>query len=242
MVQQILADFYHCTGITTRLLNAKGAVLEAVGEEALAFEGSLIKDISKLKGGTSLTYGEGTHYVALPLAEQGIIVAGPYQSGCLIKKNNPTYRPVRCNIYFLDLLELIIKQNEADAAPQNTNISKALEFVQKRYADPIALHDVCGYLNLNICYFCTLFKSHVGMTFNNYVNKVRIEKAQELLRQTQLTVIDVAMSVGFNNQGYFTSTFKKFTQMTPTAYRQSFAKDSENKNKDSNRSPLADAV
>lgn len=75
------------------------------------------------------------------------------------------------------------------------------------------------FLNLNKSYFCTLFKQETGKTFTTYLNQVRIEKSKRYLAQNNCSVLEVALSVGFSSQNYFTTTFKRMLNMTPVQYR-----------------------
>ena len=222
IIQQILADFYHCTGLSAHFFNEKGQWLESIGETQANKE-KLQKKITAAKSTQTLTEDGNTHYLVIPFAQnnlpQGYVVGGPYQSACIMKPKNIPFKPDRTQIYFGELLTFIIKQNVANAPQSNNYIAKAIEYIEKNYQKSMSLPDICDYLNLNVCYFCKLFKTHTGQTFNNYVNQIRIEKSTQLLRETQISIIDISLEVGFNNPGYFTLTFKKFVNMTPRAYR-----------------------
>lgn len=78
---------------------------------------------------------------------------------------------------------------------------------------------LCKELNINKSYFCKLFKEDTGYTYSKYLNVFRIEKRKKLLLNTDMSLIDIAISVGFNSQNYFTMVFKKFVKMTPTEFR-----------------------
>uniref|UniRef100_UPI003D7FE18B helix-turn-helix domain-containing protein n=1 Tax=Pedobacter sp. TaxID=1411316 RepID=UPI003D7FE18B len=56
---------------------------------------------------------------------------------------------------------------------------------------------------------------------NDYINKLRLERAAYLLTHTDKSIMEIADSLGFNNQRYFSTVFKQFYQTTPTAYRNS---------------------
>ena len=62
-------------------------------------------------------------------------------------------------------------------------------------------------LNINKCYFCSVFKKETGSTFINYLNNYKIEKSKELLKNPNISLLDVSLSVGYNNQSYFDPTF-----------------------------------
>ncbi|WP_455544108.1 helix-turn-helix domain-containing protein [Intestinibacter sp.] len=101
----------------------------------------------------------------------------------------------------------------------NTYIKKAIEYVHKHYDKNINIDDLCEYLNLNKSYFCSTFKSATGHTFCHFLNHFRIEKSKILLLETDLSILQIAIYVGFNNQNYYSTIFKKFTGKTPFQYR-----------------------
>lgn len=103
-------------------------------------------------------------------------------------------------------------------------IIKALQFINKNYQDKISLKDIETNLHVNASYFSTLFKQEMGVTFTDYLNSLKIEHACHLLTETNLSIIDVSLSTGFDDQSYFTKVFKKAKGMTPKAYRAAHGK------------------
>ena len=79
---------------------------------------------------------------------------------------------------------------------------------------------ICDELNINKSYFRKIFKSETGYTFTNYLNIFRVEKSKNLLKNPNMSLLDVAVSVGFNSQNYYSSVFKKITNKTPLEYKQ----------------------
>ncbi|MGO1468637.1 MAG: helix-turn-helix domain-containing protein [Tissierella sp.] len=77
------------------------------------------------------------------------------------------------------------------------------------------------YLNVNKCYFCSLFKKETGKTFTQFLNELRVKKSMDLLKEGNLSMLDIALDVGFNNQNYYNITFKKITNKTPSEYKNS---------------------
>jgi AraC-like DNA-binding protein len=75
-------------------------------------------------------------------------------------------------------------------------------------------------VGLNPTYFSTLFKKEMGVTFSNYILNVKIDHAKRLLKNTNMSLISIAIELGFDNQSYFSNVFKKATNMTPKQYRQ----------------------
>ena len=92
-------------------------------------------------------------------------------------------------------------------------------YVEENFDRPLKLEDVASHFHLNKCYFCSVLKKEMGKTFSQIVNEVRINKSKQLLKGSNLSTLEIALSVGFNNQNYFNMTFKKLTGMTPLQYR-----------------------
>lgn len=98
-------------------------------------------------------------------------------------------------------------------------IQVAVNYINNNYERDISLGDIAHFVFLSPSYFTRAFKEEVGMSPINYLLKTRIERAKELLRETQMKVSDIALGVGFANQQRFNEIFKKYTGMTPLYYR-----------------------
>jgi transcriptional regulator GlxA family with amidase domain len=64
-----------------------------------------------------------------------------------------------------------------------------------------------------------IFKTQTGLTPNDYLQRARVEKAQEQLRQTNLSVTQIALATGFSSGQYFSTVFARYTGVSPTAFR-----------------------
>lgn len=92
-------------------------------------------------------------------------------------------------------------------------------YIHTNFERNISLGDIAKYVFLSPSYFTRAFKEETGMSPINYLIKVRINRARELLVDTGLKISDIALSVGFSNQQRFNEMFKKYTQYTPLQYR-----------------------
>ncbi|NLU08393.1 MAG: helix-turn-helix transcriptional regulator, partial [Clostridiales bacterium] len=93
-------------------------------------------------------------------------------------------------------------------------------YINKNYRNNITLDTVANMVHLNSSYFSSIFKKEIGMNFSSYLNKIRIEQSMFLLRNTDYSILNIALEVGFEDQSYFSKVFKNFTGMTPKQYRQ----------------------
>ncbi len=98
-------------------------------------------------------------------------------------------------------------------------VREAMNYISTHFAENITLQDVAEHLHLNQSYFSRIFKRSSGSTFKEYLTMVRVEEAKRLLNNTDDSLLDIAIGVGFDNQSYFTSVFKKLTGLTPGQYR-----------------------
>ena len=121
-----------------------------------------------------------------------------------------------CKILDTVIEDNILKKNYCLSLPTR----RAIEYMHKSYKENITLTSIAKHLNLNKCYFCNIFKKETNMTFSQFLNNLRIEKSKVLLKNTELSLLDIAIEVGFNNQSYFTMAFKKLNaDKTPLEYR-----------------------
>ena len=98
-------------------------------------------------------------------------------------------------------------------------IKKAMLYISEHFSNPLTLEEVAAYVHLHPSYFSTLFKSSTGSSFKEYLNMVRIEESKRLLSNTDYSIIDIAVAVGFEDQSYFSKVFKKYTGLTPKQFR-----------------------
>lgn len=98
-------------------------------------------------------------------------------------------------------------------------IRLAKQFVQENYRRNITLEDVCGAVGFSPAYFSALFKKETGEGFSKYLTQVRIDRAKELLRETDMPVAEVCEAVGYNDRKHFTQLFHKMTGVNPAEFR-----------------------
>ncbi|MDO5010188.1 MAG: AraC family transcriptional regulator, partial [Intestinibacter bartlettii] len=97
---------------------------------------------------------------------------------------------------------------------------KCISYINEHYNENINLETVANIVHLNPSYFSSIFKKEVGVSFSNYLNKIRIEQSKLLLKNTDSSIVEIALEVGFEDQSYFSKVFKNLTKMTPKQYRQ----------------------
>lgn len=129
--------------------------------------------------------------------------------------------PDQANAWFSDLLRRIIafigsrQENFAQAKAR-----EAAEYIESHFGDPdLSLASLCKDLYISVSYFSAVFKKYRERTFVEHLTEVRIEKAKELLRTSNLKTYEVAERVGYRDSHYFSLSFRKIAGCTPTDYR-----------------------
>lgn len=114
------------------------------------------------------------------------------------------------------LSELVCAQE--NNAPSKIIIS-AVRYIDSHFHENISLSDVAGAIFISKNYLCDLFKKELNVTFIDYVTNLRIEKAKELLRTSDMKMYEISQAVGYNDYAYFSQIFKRHTGTTLSAYR-----------------------
>lgn len=102
---------------------------------------------------------------------------------------------------------------------RSSNFRKILKYLNKNFEQQIKLKDLSQMFYVNKNYACFLFKKYTGMTYSEYLNKIRMEHAKKLLVTTSYTIAEVSEKAGYVDYFYFCKLFKKIYGVTPTQYR-----------------------
>lgn len=94
------------------------------------------------------------------------------------------------------------------------------EYVAEHYADPISMTELAERIHVSRTHLSALFNREVGCSFPEYIAKYRIHKAQDIMKQSKLSLGRIAELVGYPDYVHFSKTFKKYAGMSPQAYRQ----------------------
>lgn len=97
------------------------------------------------------------------------------------------------------------------------------QYIGEHYGEPLTLDDVSAIAELSPAYLSTVFKKDTGMTFLEYLSRVRMDMAKQLLKETSCTVADICAQVGYSDVRYFTKTFTKYSGLKPNEYRKLYS-------------------
>ena len=107
----------------------------------------------------------------------------------------------------------------AQAEQYSPEVLQAISYIQENYSRKISLASVAEHVGLSSGYLCRIFKDETGVSINAYINNLRMTRAGELLADKNSYIKEVAISVGFEDQLYFSRLFKRYYGVTPSEYR-----------------------
>lgn len=122
-------------------------------------------------------------------------------------------------IGFLYREGVLVKPKENFDKKQIKRMIPILEYIDENCGNDITLPDVSNTFGFNPSYFSRVFKSAVGMGYSDYLNFVRIHKAEILLKESDLSIVNIAVNTGFSSASYFNKVFKRIKNCSPTQYR-----------------------
>lgn len=104
-------------------------------------------------------------------------------------------------------------------ARHSESFKPLIRHIESHIAEPLSVEQAARMVNLNPYHFCKTFKKLTGRTFVDYVNWLRINEADRLLRETECTVTEIAERIGCGNANYFTKLYKKYKSFPPSDVR-----------------------
>jgi AraC-like DNA-binding protein len=102
-------------------------------------------------------------------------------------------------------------------------IWRAIKYINENLREHIALAETARACGMSVSCFQRAFKQEVGITFNKYVNSLRISKARQLLHENNKSMSEIAFACGYSNQYHFTRTFKRLMNTPPRSFRKSLS-------------------
>ncbi len=138
----------------------------------------------------------------------------------------PRCMPLSVKIHLFTILERLYRSENMRLNPISSKSADSMEklkqvllYIEQHYPLPISLEHMAEIAYMSPNYFCHYFRKEIGKPPIAFVNEYRIQKAAQLLSESDLPVSQVAMSVGFDNFSYFIRKFKEYKSVTPKEYR-----------------------
>ncbi|EGL19509.1 response regulator receiver domain protein [Paenibacillus sp. HGF7] len=117
-------------------------------------------------------------------------------------------------------LELAAQRLLSEREERTTSVLKeAKDWIDAHFVEEITLEQAAERVHLSLHYFSKMFKRHMGESFIDYVTRLRIDRAKELMKNDELSLKEVCFEVGYKDPNYFSRVFRKVTGISPTGYR-----------------------
>jgi AraC-like DNA-binding protein/uncharacterized cupin superfamily protein len=171
---------------------------------------------------------------ALDFSERGVqIVGDTLNQVSELMLQLPYLKSFERMLYFFTLMDIIGKSetNVPLASKEylkirfttgNKRIATIHEYLMNNYREEINLMKLAALVNMAEGSLCRFFKSNMGITIFEYLNKIKTEFACKLLMDPDLSILEVCLDSGFNNISHFNKQFKKTTGVPPSEYRKRF--------------------
>jgi two-component system response regulator YesN len=154
-------------------------------------------------------------FAALPAQSSGLIsVQGPGSPSPLTNLD-------AVRLWFITIAERIGEFTQARQENfAQVKVREALDYLQSNYADPaLSLQSLCKKVYISMSYFSAILKKYHNKTFVEELTDIRLNKAMELLRTTDMMTYEIAEKVGYRDAHYFSLSFRKYAGLTATEYR-----------------------
>lgn len=178
---------------------------------------------------------EKNQLIQLRMSIQEILI---YLSNLLLKyesnmyKVSNEYADIFNRFWEIESTELLVEEcfviiedvQDYIEATRNTGrestVSQIKKYIDEHYTEPISLNSMASKYYMNGAYLSRVFKKEIGVNFNDYIKKVRLEKAAKLLRTRNMKMYEIAEQVGYDNVNYFLKKFREEYGVTPSQYRE----------------------
>lgn len=214
---------------------AQSIVWDRMDEFLFRVEAGMSEQVEELLDGLFLYFREGTSYTlydikvyCFRLADQARHIMSQYIEQINPDSANSSMQNILNSLFDLEELKqyyLQFFQNIAgilklqSVYAGNDTVEKMKVYIERHYQNNLTIEFLSSLFYMNRSYLSHLFKEKTGDTYVNYLNRIRIEKAKQLLLDSSKKMYQIARSVGYDNVKYFFRVFKKYEHMTPEQYR-----------------------
>ena len=142
--------------------------------------------------------------------------------------NADVYTPDILKSLLVELFALMKRHNhhllKNTATETDMRLQSSIDYIVQNYAEPITLKKCAEIAHLSPNYFSSVFGEIIGLSFKEFLNKTRIDKACALLETTSLSIAKISQNVGFSTESYFGYIFRSLKNATPSDYRKNHIK------------------
>lgn len=182
-----------------------GVMARGKKENAWFYLNSLIKEVGQRFDNMNIRQNDFDMALALKMGNQSTSYA----------QMKDQYRSFLAS--FRDRIRKAVETNEY------SDIIKVKKYIDEHYAENVNLELLANQIHMNAYYFSSYFKKHAGENFKDYLNRVRMNAAMQLLLTTSMKSYEIAEEVGFKDHKYFSKIFQKRYGMTPSQYKKTLS-------------------
>ena len=140
-------------------------------------------------------------------------------SNIIVKLCNESTRENVKSFVLSELKELIELMDDNNRIKYSPVVQQVISIVNEKYYEELSLKTLAQKYNVNSSYLGQIFNKEVGVSFSEYLNKIKNTKAKELILNTNMKINDIAKSVGYIDTSYFYRKFKKYFGVSPSTIR-----------------------
>ncbi|MGT2829662.1 AraC family transcriptional regulator [Streptococcus hillyeri] len=133
-------------------------------------------------------------------------------------------------LYLLFLHRHVLKKATDDTYRKNAKIRQVIDHINNHYQENLSIHQLATLIGYSKAHFMSLFKQHTGSSCTDFIIRVRLQKASQLLIHSHDSILEIAEQTGFTNLSHFNRQFKKQYLLTPRQYRQEHSKKKDTQN------------
>ncbi|MBP1966438.1 response regulator transcription factor [Paenibacillus aceris] len=155
--------------------------------------------------------------LAYTLFDAGVVLNDIYPTNTLQNDLDKITSVIQFELWLNHIIDVILESRKyKDNLKHQKAMDTIIAYIHEHYTEEISLEELADIVSISKNYLCYIFKKVTGETFNQYLTRVRIEKAKEMILDGKWLVYEIAEKVGYKNIPYFSTLFKKITGHTPT--------------------------
>ena len=137
-----------------------------------------------------------------------------------LKRELPSREYVDTLVFpLLDMIELAYAKHVSASTTSNTFFDAVATYIRRNYTLDLTSESLCRHFSCSRSHLSHTFNAHAGKTIREFINDLRVESAKVMLKSSDLTIAEIATSLGYTDPNYFTGVFKRITGKSPTSYK-----------------------
>ena len=122
----------------------------------------------------------------------------------------------------IKMVDIVFDKMNVKGKLSDGGMKSVVDYIERNLKRGISLEDVANHVNISTYYLSKIFKKEMGVNFITYVTDRKMDMAKEMLVNTDIPVLNIALDLAYNEANYFSKAFKKKTGLTPSEYREKY--------------------